>query len=84
MTMNPELRIEQIQKTLEAIQNGWPSFLAVINGRLSDLTEELISQDNEQMRGAIKELRRLAELPESLVQERDGIQAALAREAAAD
>ena len=82
--MNPELRIEQIQKTLEAIQNGWPFFLAVINQRLSDLTEELISQDNEQMRGAIKELRRLAELPESLVQERDGIQAALAREAAAD
>jgi hypothetical protein len=82
--MNPELRIEQIQKTLEAIQNGWPSFLAVINGRVSELTESLISQDNEQTRGAIKELRRLAELPESLVQERDGIQAALAREAAAD
>jgi len=56
----------------------------VINGRVSELTESLISQDNEQMRGAIKELRRLAELPESLVQERDGIQAALAREAAAD
>jgi hypothetical protein len=82
--MNPELRIEQIQKTLEAIQNGWPFFLAVINQRLSDLTEELISQDNEQKRGAIKELRLLAELPETLVQERDGIQAALAREAAAD
>jgi hypothetical protein len=82
--MNPELRIEQIQKTLEAIHNGWPFFLAVINGRVSELTESLISQDNEQMRGAIKELRRLAELPESLVQERDGIQAALAREAAAD
>lgn len=82
--MNPELRIDQIQKTLEAIQNGWPFFLAVINQRLSDLTEELINQDNEQKRGAIKELRLLAELPESLVQERDGIQAALAREAAAD
>jgi hypothetical protein len=82
--MNPELRIDQIQKTLEAIQNGWPSFLAVINQRLSDLTEELISQDNEQKRGAIKELRLLAELPETLVQEREGIQAALAREAAAD
>jgi hypothetical protein len=82
--MNSELRIAQIQQTLEAIQNGWPFFLAVINERMSELTESLISQDNEQARGAIKELRRLAELPETLVQEREGIQAALANEAAAD
>jgi hypothetical protein len=82
--MNPELRIEQIQKTLEAIQNGWPFFLALLQQRVAEMTDELISQDNEQTRGAIKELRRLTELPETLVQERDGIQAALANEAAAD
>jgi hypothetical protein len=82
--MNTDPRITEIQKTLEAIQNGWPFFLAVINERMSELTESLISQDNEQTRGAIKELRRLAELPETLVQEREGIHAALANEAAAD
>jgi hypothetical protein len=82
--MNPELRIEQIQKTLEAIQNGWPFFLALLQQRVAEMTDELISQDNEQTRRAIKELRRLTELPETLVQERDGIQAALANEAAAD
>jgi hypothetical protein len=82
--MNPELRIEQIQKTLEAIQNGWPFFLALINERASELTESLISHENEQARGAIKELRRLTELPAHLQQEMSSISAALADEAAAD
>lgn len=74
--MNPEDRIAQIQRTLEAIQNGWPSVLAVLNQRIADMTEQLINNDNEQTRGAIKELRRLAEMPASLVQERDWLSTA--------
>jgi hypothetical protein len=80
--MNPSDRIAQIQKTLEAIQNGWLFLRVLIDERLSDLTEQLINNDNERTRGAILELRRLAELPESLTQERDGIQTALAEQAA--
>jgi rubrerythrin len=69
--MKSEERIAQIQQLLEAIQTGWPFLLALINERISEQTEQLISQESEQARGAIKELRRLAELPESLLQERD-------------
>jgi rubrerythrin len=82
--MNSEDRIKEIQRTIEAIQNGWPFFLALINERASELTESLISQENEQTRGAIKELRRLTELPANLQQEMSSISAALADEAAAD
>jgi len=74
--MNPSDRIAQIQQTLEAIQNGWPFYFALINARLSELTEQLINNDNERTRGAILELRRLAELPASLSQERDWLSAA--------
>ena len=81
--MTTEERIDQIQKLLEAIQNGWPFLLALINERISEQTEQLISQESEQARGAIKELRRLAELPEALIQERDQHVAALAEQAAA-
>jgi len=82
--MTPDERIAEIQRTLEAIQNGWPFFRSLLDERLSGLTEALINNDNEQTRGAIKELRRLRDMPELLQQERDGISAALADEAAAD
>lgn len=82
--MNTDPRITEIQKTLEAIQNGWPFFLAVMNQRIADMTEQLINNDNEQTRGAIKEMRRLTELPANLLQEMSSISAALADEAAAD
>lgn len=81
---SPQGRIAEIQRTLEAIQNGWPFFMALLNARIGDLTEALINNDNEQTRGAIKELRRLRDMPASLAQERDGISAALADQAAAD
>lgn len=74
--MNSEDRIAQIQRTLEAIQNGWPFVLSVLHQRIADMTEQLINNDNEQTRGAIKELRRLAEMPASLAQERDWLSTA--------
>lgn len=82
MTANE--RLKEIQKTLEAIQNGWPFLLGLIRTREAELTESLINNDNEQYRGAIKELRRLADMPESLKQERDGISAELSERDSAD
>lgn len=75
--MTPEDRVHEIQKTLEAIQNGWPFLLSVLDARIAGLTEALINNDNEQTRGRIKALRELKELPETLAQERDGISAEL-------
>lgn len=82
--MIPEERISHIQRTLEAIKSGWPVMKAHFDDRIEALTEQLINNDNEQTRGAIKELRRLRDMPESLAQEREGISAALAEQAAAD
>jgi hypothetical protein len=77
-------RIAQIARTLDAIRSGWPLLVEEIDDRISALTEQLINNDNEQTRGAIKELRRVRDMPDSLNQEREGIQAALADQAAAD
>ena len=84
MTQTAEERVSQITRLIESIRGGWPLLAEEINDRISALTEQLINNDNEQTRGAIKELRRLRDMPESLIHERDGISAALADEAAAD
>lgn len=76
--VTPDVRVEQINRTLEAIRSGWPFFMAVMRERAESLTQDLIGQDSEQTRGRIKALRELMELPEALVQERDGISAGLA------
>jgi hypothetical protein len=77
-------RVSQITRLLDAVRSGWPLLVEEIDDRISALTEQLINNDNEQTRGAIKELRRLRDMPESLIHERDGISAALADQAAAD
>jgi hypothetical protein len=82
--MNVAERASQIARVLDAIRSGWPLLVEEIDDRISALTEQLINNDNEQTRGAIKELRRLRDMPDSLNQEREGIQAALADQAAAD
>lgn len=77
-------RISQITRTLDAIRSGWPLLADEIDARLAELTEQLINNDNEQTRGQIKALRWVKDLPVSLAQERDGMSAALAEQAAAD
>lgn len=53
---------------------GW---LEHFQERLESLTNDLIAKDNEQTRGAIKELRRLIELPGDRQAEVDRESAAL-------
>ena len=50
------------QQKLETV-TGW---LDEFRERMTYLTAELIAKDNEQTRGALKELRRLIELPDTL------------------
>lgn len=82
--MQTEERIAQITRTLDAVRSGWPLLAEEINARVGELTEQLINNDNEQTRGQIKALRWMKDLPVALAQERDGMSAALAEQAAAD
>ena len=81
--MSAEARLSHIQQTLDAISTGWPFLQAHIEQQIAEQTAQLINQENEQTRGRIKALAGLLALPETLQQERDGISAALADEAAA-
>jgi hypothetical protein len=76
--VTPQERLAQINQTLEAVRSGWPFLLAVMQGRVNDLTETLIGNNDEQIRGRIKQLRELMDLPQTLQQEREGIEAGLA------
>ena len=48
--------------------------MAHLDERERELTRLLVSENNEQTRGRIKQIRELKELPEMLISERDGIQ----------
>ncbi len=78
--MNLEDRIEQINGLVPALQA--PSLVAHLDQEIASLTARLISADDEQIRGRIKALRDLINLPEALQAERAGIDAELTAKAA--
>jgi hypothetical protein len=82
--MNTEDRISHIGKALTALQPGFPFLVMEIDERITELTEQLVNNDNEQTRGRIKALRWVKELPEALSNERQGLAAALPETDAAD
>lgn len=69
-------RTEQIEATLQAIQPGWPFFMAELQTQIGREIERLVIQNNEETRGKIKALRDLLNLPDTLKSEREGILAA--------
>lgn len=73
-------RLEHINRLLSGLGSVWHLLRAEIQARVDSLTDDLITRDDEQKRGAIKELRNLLELPEALIRERDGLAAALSEQ----
>lgn len=69
-------RLAQLEQTLPALAS-WPRIAAEIQARIDGLVWKLVAEDNEQTRGAIKELRRMIDLPATLQAERDHLAAAL-------
>ena len=66
-------RISEITQCLEAIHIGWPFFCAELARMEHELTESLITQESESVRGKIRLLRAIKELPEALQAEREGL-----------
>lgn len=70
-------RLDYLNSMLAALHGSWPQLAQEIQRRIDAKTIQLIGENNEETRGAIKALRDLIELPEALLQERDHITAAL-------
>lgn len=75
--MSIDNRLTYLNTTIAAIEQAWPQVTQELQQRINDLTQKLIGEDDEQTRGAIKELRRMLVLPNTLTSERDHIKAAL-------
>lgn len=71
--MDIEARLDYLNTTLTAFDNAWPKLSAEIQSRIDRLTLKLISANDDETRGAIKELQALLRLPDSLRYEREHI-----------
>jgi hypothetical protein len=76
--VTPEDRLAQLDEQLRAMQGAWPVLAAVLQERITAHTAQLVSKNDEELRGRIKALQDLQNMPETLQQEREGIRAALA------
>lgn len=59
-------RLDYLNATLAALEFAWPKIAGEIQARIDHLTLMLISANNEEARGAIKALRDLLDLPNTL------------------
>ncbi len=88
--MEPDLKTHlqkrgaDIQQLIEAIRSGWPFLLAELKSREQEKTQQLVTANDETLRGRIKEIRDLQELPSDLYQELEDIGAALSEMDAAE
>lgn len=76
----PRQRIDHIGQGLQVIQSGWPFLLGELNARIDALTASLINNNDEQVRGQIKALLAVTELPQSLATERESMSVALSEQ----
>ena len=75
--MNNHPAIAEIDAKLNATSAAWPIIASELQERINTLTLQLVSNNDEQIRGRIKALMDLLSWPESLRQEREGISAGL-------
>lgn len=75
--MDIAARLEYLNGTLAALESSWPKLAGEIQARIDRLTLKLINANDDETRGAIKELRDLLRLPESLLYERNHINSEL-------
>jgi len=76
-------RKSEIERLFGAMQAAWPFFLQEIKRREAEMIQRLVTVNDDELRGRIKELQRLKELPSDLRVELDDIGAALSETDAA-
>lgn len=75
--MTAEDRLDELDEQLQALAHVWPVLLPLLQARTQSHVVSLIGANDEQVRGRVKALMELIELPDALQQERDGIRAGL-------
>jgi hypothetical protein len=73
--MEVKERLAELMLLQGALSAGWNSLKGHLEKRKAELVVGLISHDDEQMRGRIKELDDLLGLPERLQREAEGLTA---------
>lgn len=81
--MTAEDRLAELSEQLQALTHVWPVLLPLLQARMQSHVGSLIGTNDEQVRGRVKALMELIELPDALQQERDAIAAGLAEQAPA-
>lgn len=82
--MSHKTRLAEINDFLASSAPAWPHLVREIELVIAGRVEQLITKNDDEVRGRIKALRQLIDLPEALQQEREGITAALSDEDAAN
>lgn len=84
MEQDLKARANEISQAIEAMHAAWPFLLREIQRLNAEQLPRLIQKDDEQLRGRIKQLQDLEELPLRLRRELEDINAALSDPDAAD
>lgn len=71
MTPEAEQRLAQVTPLYSALGGMWPLLAAELERSKADLVISLISENSEELRGRIKQIDDLLNLPHSLRQELD-------------
>lgn len=69
MTPEAQERMAQLAPLQQGLEAAWPTLKPHLEARKADLLKTLVSSNDEQVRGKIKQLDELLELPASLQQE---------------
>lgn len=68
-TPEQQERLNQVTATLNAMAGCWPTVAAELARIRADKVETLVAADSPELRGAIKEIDQLLQLPNNLRQE---------------
>ena len=72
--MDIESEIAARKQQLEVMRSAWPFLLPLFESMKADQVQSLIAQESEQVRGQIKALTQVIELPQTVLSELSGME----------
>lgn len=78
MQADNQTRANTLKHLMEVMRNAWPFLLPELIKRRDEKTQSLIAQENPEVRGAIKAIQGLIDLPETVKAELEQLEQVLA------